>query len=186
MCVCVCVCVRARAGGGYMYTYTHVHRTCVCDTRTLIYISIYMLEGIKFAQRVFVCVCIRVCMHACGAFLKIHRYAAESEATRHTKLMSVTAAVFQLAIGPYVAAAVVESAVHADTAILKFELVMAVMAVEMAVCAATWAGSTRSSARPARWCDRILKAHLHRRYDVLMQPIAAYDIFIRPLATYTY
>jgi hypothetical protein len=151
-----------------------------------------MFEGMTFAQRVclfaYVFPGVRVCMYACSAYSKINRYAAESEAKRHTELMSVTAAVFQLAIGPYVAAAVVESAFHADTAILKFELVMAVMAVgvDMAVCAATWAGSTRSSARPARRCDRILKAHLHKRYGGLMEPIGAYDIFICPLATYTY
>jgi hypothetical protein len=31
----------------------------------------------------------------------------------------------------------------------------------MAVCAATCAGRKRSSARPARRCDRIARAHLH-------------------------
>ena len=123
-----------------------------------------MFEGMKFAQNVCLVayVFVYACMHAVLTSTTIHGYAGESEAKRHTELMSVTAAVFQLAIGPYVAAAVAESAFHADTAILKFELVMAVTAVEIAVCAATWAGSKRSSARPARRCDRILKARLHR------------------------
>jgi hypothetical protein len=69
-------------------------------------------------------------------------------------VMLVTAAVFQSAIGPYVAVAVTGLVTHAAAAAAMFAFVMA-------VCAATCAGSKRSSARPARRCDRIARAHLH-------------------------
>jgi hypothetical protein len=75
--------------------------------------------------------------------------------------MLVTAAVFQSAIGPYVVVAAVELLTHAITAVFK-------LASVMAVCAATCAGRKRSSARPARRCDRHAAAHLHRkRHDAL-------------------
>jgi hypothetical protein len=74
----------------------------------------------------------------------------------HTVTMFDTAAVFQSAIGPYVAAAAVGSVTHAVTAGPKFASVMT-------VCAATCAGRKRSSARPARRCDRNVAAQLHRK-----------------------
>ncbi len=60
--------------------------------------------------------------------------------------MLVTAAVFQSAMLPYIAAAAVGLVAHAVAAVPMFPFVMA-------VCAATSAGSTRSSARPTRRCD---------------------------------
>jgi hypothetical protein len=68
--------------------------------------------------------------------------------------MLVTAAVFQSVIEPYVVVAVTGSVTHALAAAAMFEFVMA-------VCAAACAGRKRSSARPARPCDRIARAHLH-------------------------
>jgi hypothetical protein len=68
--------------------------------------------------------------------------------------MLVTAAVFQSAIEPYVFVAVTGSVTHAVAAAAMFVLVMD-------VSAATCAGRKRSSARPARRCDRIARAHLH-------------------------
>ncbi len=82
--------------------------------------------------------------------------------------MLVTAAVFQSAIEPYVVVAVTGLVTHAVAAAATFALVMA-------VCAATCAGRKRSSARPARRCDRIARAHLHtsdttrRNADVLQR-----------------
>jgi hypothetical protein len=69
-------------------------------------------------------------------------------------VMLVTAAVFQSAIGPYCDLAVTGLVTHAVAAAAMFAFVMA-------VCAATCAGRKRSSARPARRCDRIARAHLH-------------------------
>ncbi len=74
--------------------------------------------------------------------------------------MVVTALVSQSAIGPYVAVAVAGSVSHSVAAVPMFASVMA-------VCVAMCAGTKRSSARPARRCDRHAKAELHRkRHDV--------------------
>jgi hypothetical protein len=88
--------------------------------------------------------------------------------------MLVTAAVFQSAIEPYVVVAVTGLVTHAVAAAAMFALVMA-------VCAATYAGRKRSSARPARRCDRIARAHLHnsgttrRNADVLQRGMYAWQ-----------
>jgi hypothetical protein len=74
----------------------------------------------------------------------------------------VTTAVLQSAIGPYVVVAVVGIIVQSLMARSKS------YSSVMAVCAATCAGRKRSSARPARRCDRNARAQLHRmRHNVL-------------------
>jgi hypothetical protein len=123
-----------------MYTHTHTHTYTHTHTHTRT----------------------RTHTHVCDIFPteRIYRGARHRPKAAHTETMLVTAAVFQPTIGPYVVAAVAGLLTHASAAVLKFALVMA-------VCAATCMGKKRSSASPARRCDRNVTAELYRkRHDV--------------------
>jgi hypothetical protein len=85
------------------------------------------------------------------------------DAPANRPAMRVTAAVFQSAIGPYVVAAYHGSVSHLFVAEWMLKLVMS-------VSAATRAGRKRSSARPARRCDRNAPAHLHRKRHLSPEP----------------
>jgi hypothetical protein len=109
-----------------------------------------------------VCVCVCVWINVAIPTGRVRRVARCQPKAAHTDIMSDTDAVFQSAIGPYVVVAVAGLVTHASAAVLKFPLVMASNA-------ATCAGSARSSARPARRCDRHARAQLHRKRHEVWQ-----------------